>query len=121
MSERHTHQAAASINHQIGRQLQRAAGDGQCWVPTLALYSAVQVAEGRFADGNIHTREHGDRYAQLHLLGGPAASAPYQKLKTLSSHWRYDGRRPTDGELEQGWRWVADLAAALQERWPPAE
>jgi hypothetical protein len=121
LPERHTHQAAAATDYALARGLQKLGGDYLYWVPTLIFYAAVQVAESRFADDNLHLRQQGDRQAHLRVYSsdqtGPAG---YGKLKKLSEDWRYEATVPRADQVQAAWNWAANVAAALKEPWPPA-
>lgn len=120
MSERHTHQAAATTSHTVATALSAHGGDEACWAPTVLFYLAVHLVDARRADDNLHTASHDIRWNDARRYGSdPRASANYKRLWDLSMDWRYKGRRPRSDEVTAAWKWTEALADSLGEPWPP--
>lgn len=112
MSGRADHEHAASVNAGYAR-----ASAVPEWTPTLVFYTGVQLAEAALAAYGIHEREHGDRQAAIESKW-PGAGTPYQKLKQLSSNWRYLGLTPSERDVKRAWTWLDELASRIDEKVP---
>ena len=87
----------------------------------MLFYAAVQIVEAVRADHFEHKAGHEYRMSDArHYAQDARAAASYQSLRSLSSDWRYDGKRPTVDDIATAWSLVDELANSLAETWPPA-